>query len=126
MRTRSLFRSTPTKRRGGAGIRLTVPRGCMSIAEMLRRYVRREALPAERRGIYVDVGYDLEKVAGMDRVEQQDVLDQVREDVKVKKAAVEADIAREELRRAKASPAPKKKKVRPSDPKAGIKPSGSE
>lgn len=118
---RSLQRSTPTKRPPFKGPKLVVPRACMSIQEMLQRFVRREALPMEKPGIYVDAGYDLEKVAGMDRVDQQDVLNEVRDDVDRKKSALDSEVARQELAKAKASPAPAKKKVKvQKDPKSSV------
>lgn len=108
----SILRKTPTKRPPGSGVKLTVPRAAMSIAEMLRRYVRREALPMERHAVYIDAGHDLEKLSKMDRVDQQDVLNEVRDNVARMKKEYEAATA------PPAAPAPKKKVVpKQKDPK---------
>lgn len=109
----SLHRITKTKRSYVSGKKTFVPMASMSIQEMLRRFVRREALPVEKEAVYIDAGYDLEKVSKMDRVDQQDILDEVRE----KRGRLESDIAAE-IAKAKAEAAPVKKKVvRQKDPK---------
>lgn len=71
--------------------KITLPNQCMSLAEMLRRFVRREALPAERQGVYVESDYDLEKVAKMDRVDQEEVLEVMKADTLSKKSKKEAE-----------------------------------
>lgn len=70
--------------------RVTLPNQCMSLQEMLRRFVRREPLPVERRGIYHESDYDLEKLATADRTEQDEVLAQMKLDVESKKKKLEA------------------------------------
>jgi len=88
----SLYPVVPRVRKMFDGVkRCTLPSQVMSIAEMFRRFVRREPLPAEKHGIYVESDYDLEKVAAMDRVDQDLVLSEMREktmaaEAKVKKA----------------------------------------
>lgn len=73
--------------------RLTLPDQCMSLKEMLRRFIHRETLPAAKDGIYVETEYDLEKLAKMDRVEQDEVLDVMKRDVASKKKAIDDDSA---------------------------------
>jgi len=57
---------------------LTLPKQCMSLQEMFRRFVRREPLPQETPGVYIDGEHDLEKIARMDRVDQDELLDQLK------------------------------------------------
>lgn len=71
------------------GKRVTVPNQCMSLEEMLRRFVRREALPVEKQGVYVESEYDLEKLAKEDRVHQEEVLAEMKRDTESKKKKVE-------------------------------------
>lgn len=76
--------------------RLTVPGQCMSLAEMFRRFVRREPLPSEKRGMYYEGEFDLEKVAKMDRVEQDEILEELKEKNAGRKAKAEAAIKKAE------------------------------
>jgi len=57
----------------------------MSLAEMFRRFVRRESLPVEKQGIYVEGEHDLEKVANMDIFERHELLEQLKQDTAAKK-----------------------------------------
>lgn len=66
-----------------------VPNQSMSLQEILRRFVKRESLPAMKEGIYHEGEYDLEKVAKMDMVEQSDILEEVKKDVENKKKRME-------------------------------------
>lgn len=75
--------------------RVTLPNQCMSLAEMFRRFVRREPLPVEKQGIYVEGEHDLEKVARMDRVEQEELLDQLKANTSAKEKAAKDKIAEE-------------------------------
>lgn len=63
-----------------------VPDQSMSLAEILRRFIRREELPVEKQGSYVDVGIDLEKIANADITEQMEVVDDIKSDLKKKEA----------------------------------------
>lgn len=67
------------------GKRLTLPNQCMSLQEMFRRFIRRESLPVEKRGVYIEGEHDLEKLAQLDRVEQDEILDQLKADAEAKK-----------------------------------------
>lgn len=70
----------------------TLPNQCMSLAEMFRRFVRREPLPTEKNGIYVESDYDLEKLAHLDRVEQDEILDEMKSKTEaLKNKALKAD-----------------------------------
>jgi len=88
-----LYRPVPRVRRMCEGAkRRTLPNQCMSLAEMFRRFVRRESLPVEKQGVYIEGEHDLEKLAKMDRVDQDEILDQLKADTeRKKKAAKEAD-----------------------------------
>jgi len=89
--------------------RLTLPNQCMSLQEMLRRFVRREPLPVEKKGVYIETEYDLEKLAKEDRVHQDEVIEIMKQDVEVKKAKAE---------KAKADKAAKEEAIKQqSDPK---------
>lgn len=92
MRKVILYPAVPRVRRFFVGVkRCTLPNQCMSLAEMLRRYVRREPLPAAKDGVYVETDYDLEKLTKMDRVEQEEVLTEIKETVSKKRKRVEEE-----------------------------------
>lgn len=116
-----LYPSVPRVRRVKFGKSKTVPNQAMSLREMLRRFVRREALPVEKEGVYVESEYDLEKIPFMDRTEQDAILAEQKEKTAKAKAKVdkfrkdEADRAiAEEVAKRKAEEAKKQ-----SDPKVG-------
>lgn len=69
--------------------RYVVPNQSMTLKEILQRFVRRESLPASKQGIYVDVGYDLEKVLHEDLVDQGEILNEVKAAVDSKRKRVE-------------------------------------
>lgn len=71
------------------GKRRTVPNSAISLQEMLRRFIRREPLPVEKQGVYVEGQYDLEKIGSLDRVEQDELLSVLRSDTAVKKQKVD-------------------------------------
>lgn len=69
--------------------RVTLPNQAMSLQEMLRRFVRREPLPVEKQGVYIETDYDLEKLATADRTEQEEVIEELKRDVAGKKKKVD-------------------------------------
>lgn len=75
---RVLNHLVPRKRIMCSGKKLVVPNATMSLAEMLRRFVRREVLPVERKGTYVETDYDLEKIPHMDIVEREELLEEFK------------------------------------------------
>jgi len=79
MRKAVLYPTVPRVRLAARGKRRTLPNQCMSLAEMFRRFVRREPLPQEKQGTFYEGEYDLEKVAKMDRVEQEEILDELKQ-----------------------------------------------
>lgn len=87
--------------------RQVIPNQSMSLKEIIRRFVRREALPVTKEGIFHESDHDLEKVMTMDIVEKHELLSQVKEDVKRKKKVVD-DFRKfeEEQKRAKGAPDP--------------------
>lgn len=112
---KSVFEPRRKSKRPPMGVKLYVPMQSMSIAEMLRRFVRREALPVEHRAVYADVGYDLEKISKMDPVEQDEVLSEVKE--RVSKLQGEYDAAIQQQKADAAAARAKKKVVKQKDPK---------
>lgn len=60
----------------------------MSLREMLNRFVRREPLPVEKEGVYIESEYDLEKIPHMDRTEQ----DEIHAEMKAKTAAAKSKV----------------------------------
>lgn len=87
--------------------RQVIPNQSMSLKEIIKRFVRREALPVTKEGTYHESDHDLEKVMTMDVVEKQELLAQVKEDVRRKKKVVD-DFRKfeEEQKRAKGQPDP--------------------
>lgn len=79
----------------------TVPNQSMSLKEILRRFIKREALPVEKEGVYFESEYDLEKLRHEDITVKHEVLAEVKKDVERKKRKVE------EFNRPPASPDPK-------------------
>jgi len=87
--------------------RNVVPNQSMTLKEVIKRFVRKEALPAAKQGIYVEGDYDLEKLANQDIVERLEVLEAVKEKVKRKKKVID-DFRKfeEDQKRASAAPDP--------------------
>lgn len=113
---RVLHKVQPRRRIMSTGKKQVVPNACMSLEEMLRRFVRREQLPVEKQGVYVETDYDLEKVAKMDRVEQDEILQELKVDTAKKKAKAEKAVA-EKAAKDKAI-----EEARQSDPQVGHPP----
>lgn len=91
--TARLYPVVARRRQDFTGVkRVTIPNQTMGLKEMFKRYVRREPLPLEKEGIYVESDYDLEKVAKMDRVDQDEILSEM----KAKSEALEAQIKEED------------------------------
>lgn len=87
-----------------------VPNQSMSLKEILRRFVKREALPVAREGMYEDRFGDLEKLKNADITEQMERIEQIKADIAAfelkyqeRKARVKADL--EAAMRAPATPA---------------------
>jgi len=97
MKQVTLYPVVPRVRRTFEGVqRVTLPNQCMSLAEMFRRFVRREPLPVEKKGVYIEGEHDLEKLAQLDRVEQDELLDQLKADTASKEKRAK-EKAKEEL-----------------------------
>lgn len=65
--------------------KFVVPNQSMTLQEIIRRFVKREPLPQMKDGSYHEGEYDLEKLAKEDRVVRDEVLEEVKRDVEVKK-----------------------------------------
>lgn len=61
------------------GRKLTVPDQSMGLKEILRRFVRNEAVAVGREGVYVESEDDLEKVAHFDLVEKEEFIERQKE-----------------------------------------------
>lgn len=106
-------------RRMAEGKKFTLPDQCMSLAEMFRRFVRREPLPVEKQGVYIESDYDLEKVANMDRLEQEEVLSEMREKTQAAEAKVKSAQRKKKKEEIDASAKVASPSVEQKDPKEG-------
>lgn len=126
-----LYPVVPRVRQEFKGVkRVTLPSQVMSIQEMFRRFVRREPLPLEKKGVYIETDYDLEKISSMDMVERDELLDELREKTKAAEAKAKKAIkdkadkdaaalkARDE--KAEADMRARIEKEKQSDPKSGV------
>lgn len=91
--TARLYPVVARRRQDFTGVkRVTIPNQTMSLKEMFKRYVRREPLPVEKQGVYVETDYDLEKVSKMDRVDQEEIY----QEMKAKADSLENEIKKED------------------------------
>lgn len=65
---------------------VTIPDQSMSLKEILRRFVRRESLPVEHKGVYAEGFGDLEKMVNEDFVEQEERINELKKKVEDGKA----------------------------------------
>lgn len=75
--------------------KVVLPNQSMSLQEILRRFVRREALPIEVKAGYFETDYDLEKVAHMDIAEKHEILERVKAETARRRKIHEDAVARE-------------------------------
>lgn len=78
MKKTVLYPVVPRVRQVNIGKKRTLPNQAMSLREMLKRFIRREALPVERKGVYIETEYDLEKIPHLDRTEQDEILTEMK------------------------------------------------
>lgn len=101
--------------------RMTVPGQSLSLAEILRRYVRREPLPQSHEGTYETRFGDLEKIARMDIVDQMEIVDSLKAQIAAfesrQKAKAAADAKSAEDAKIAAAVAAAKLEVSPPDPR---------
>lgn len=57
---------------------MTVPNQSLTLKDILKRFIRKEALPIEHQGFYETRFGDLGKVKDMDLTEQVDVIDNIK------------------------------------------------
>lgn len=114
MRNLRLYPQVTVKKQSFEGEKiLTVPNQSLTLKEILKRFVRREALPIEQEGVYHEGDHDLEKVANEDIVVRYELLEEQRQKVRdLKKRLNEQEeksraeaYAKEQARKAKASKA---------------------
>jgi len=72
---------------------ITVPDQSLSLAEIIRRFTRKEALPIEKEGTYETRFGDLEKIRDSDLTEQAEHIEHIKEAHKtyVKRVKKKAD-----------------------------------
>lgn len=95
-----LYRPVKVARQSFAGVKkCVVPNQSMSLKEILQRFVRREALPVARQGIYEERFGDLEKLSKADITEQLERVEEIKADIAAfelkyqqRKAKVKADM----------------------------------
>lgn len=107
MKTIQCYLSRPTVGQSFVGQKkLTVPSQNLSLREIIRRFVRREALPQSKDGLYEDRFGDLEKLSRMDIVEKMEKVEELKSQI----AAFEArEKARFEKEKADAKAAEEKR-----------------
>jgi len=108
-----LYITPPRKRQDlSKSPKITIPNQSMSLKEILRRFVRREALPIAREGTYEHRMGDLEKLKNADIVDQMERVSElkanIQEAVKRKKQHDDNEVAKEVKRKADESMAAKK------------------
>lgn len=83
MKTSNLYSVPSRKAQSFKGVKnVVIPMQSMTLQEILRRFVKRESLPSQKEGVYEDrYDYDLEKLAKADRVEQDEVLSDLKTEV---------------------------------------------
>lgn len=87
-------RSTSVSFRGVK--RMTVPGQSLSLREIVRRFVRREALPVNAKdGVYEHRFGDLEKISKLDLVEQHEIIDSLKVKIADFNAREKARVAKE-------------------------------
>lgn len=98
-----LYPARPVKYQSFKGVKkCTIPNQSMSLKEIIRRFVKREALPTMKEGIFVEGEYDLEKLSKEDLVIQNEVLAVVKADVAKKKSDLEQqEVSRKEEARSR-------------------------
>lgn len=90
MKKVTLYPHVPRKGQSFKGVeKHVVPNQSMSLQEILRRFVRKESLPAQKEGTYHESEYDLEKLAKADLTEQHEVIEELKKKVKRKKKEVD-------------------------------------
>lgn len=89
-----------------------VPNQSMTLQEIIKRFIKRESLPTEKQGVYVETDYDLEKLSK----EDQTIQDEVLEEMKVRTETLKKEVERK--RKVKADmDAAAKEPVKQKDPK---------
>lgn len=76
-----ISKSVPTPGKGvrTGGKKLTVPDQSLSLKDILARFIRHEALPIDKGGVYHESEDDLEKLARMDLTEKAEYIDRLKE-----------------------------------------------
>lgn len=82
-----LYNSHPRKGQSFEGVKEIVkPNQSMALAEILRRFIKRESLPAMKEGIYVEGQGDLEKMSKEDIYTRHEMVSEQKKKVaKIKK-----------------------------------------
>lgn len=84
------------KRQSFANVkRATVPNQSMSLREIIKRFVRREALPVSKEGLYEERFGDIEKMSRLDITEQMEVVNDLKTRIAKFEAGIEAQNKKE-------------------------------
>lgn len=65
--------------------KLVIPNQSMSLKEILHRFIKREALPVARQGVYEERFGDLEKMSKMDIFDQMEKVEELKADMDLMK-----------------------------------------
>lgn len=97
--TLRLYRPVKDQPKSFKGVKsITVPNQSMTLKEILRRFIRREALPIEKQGTYETRMGDLEKLAQQDITVQMERVQEIKENLARAKARM--DMKAEDEKRA--------------------------
>jgi len=79
-----LYPVVPVKGQSFKGVKkVVVPSQSMTLQEIIKRFVRNEALPVSKEGVYEDrYDYDLEKLSKEDLTVQHEVIEEFKEKAK--------------------------------------------
>lgn len=107
MKQTILYPKIVVKGQSFKGVKVTVvPNQSMSLQQILKRFIKKESLPLSKEGFYEDrYDYDLEKVQTEDLVVKDEIMADVKADVKAKEARHKQAISNEKdaMKRAQAA-----------------------
>lgn len=114
-----LYPNVVVKRQSFKGSqKLTTPNQSLSLKEILRRFVRRESLPALKQGMYEERFGDLEKLSKADIVIQMEKADEIKNQIKDfnKRQKDREEKEAEAKKKASEPPKPPADPVKPAQP----------
>lgn len=98
MKKSILYPIVPRKGQSFKGVKVTVvPNQSMTLQQIVKRFIKKESLPLSKEGFYEDrYDYDLEKIQKEDLVEKDEIMAQVKADVKAKDEKHKKAVAEEQ------------------------------